>query len=77
MMFPNDADFLARQERYKDLIREAERARLSHAAGHQYSSKRKTYRRLVGWIGAQMTKLGQHLQGNGRTPPAKINSKIG
>lgn len=63
MLLPIDIDYLARQERIKDLIREAERVRLIRAIGHQYSSERKTYRRLVGWVGAQMIKVGQHLQG--------------
>lgn len=76
MLLPTDTDYLARQERYKDLIREAERARLIRAAGHQYLPNQKNYHRLVDWMGAQMVKLGQKPQRCGCTSQAKITPKI-
>ena len=62
-MLPNDQEFLARQEHYKDLQREAEQARLVEVARLQQSGMKTTiHRKLLGWISDQLIRWGLKLQ---------------
>jgi hypothetical protein len=65
----NYVDFLARQERYKDLLQEAEREWLIQAAGLRQPGNWRLRRKTAGWIGAQMVSWGWKLQRYGTTPP--------
>jgi hypothetical protein len=62
-MFQNDiaSDFSARQERYKDLRREAERERLIRAIRFQQPGNRGMQRKVVGYIGVHIVKWGSKL----------------
>jgi hypothetical protein len=62
-MFPNDiaSDFSARQERYKDLLREAERERLIRAIRFEQPGNRGMQRTVVGYIGVHVVKWGSKL----------------
>jgi hypothetical protein len=62
MLHPDHLDYLARKERIKDLLREADRERLINTASLSYSRHWKPYRRLVGWLGVQLVTLGWQLQ---------------
>jgi hypothetical protein len=62
-MFLNsvDSDFLARHERYKDLLREAEHKRLIQTARLQRVGNRVAHRKVTGWLSIQMVKWGSKL----------------
>ena len=60
-------DFLARQERYRDLLREAERERLIWAAGLRRPGTRVRWK-VTDWVGAQMVRWGWKLQRYGSAP---------
>jgi hypothetical protein len=61
-MFP-DKDFLVAQERYKELLREAEQERLIQAAGLRQPGNWRLRRRITGWIGDRMVRWGWKLLG--------------
>jgi hypothetical protein len=67
-MFPNDRDLIVYQERYKDLLQEAEKERLIRAARLQQSGHLRLRRTAAGWLGAQMVKWGRKLQSYGTMP---------
>ena len=67
-MMLNYIHFLARQEQYKDLLREAEHERLIRSAGLRHSGNWRLHRKLADWIGAQMVRWGCKLQRYGATP---------
>jgi hypothetical protein len=69
-MFPNDRDLTVQRERYKDLLREAEKERLIRAAGLRQSGHRRLGRTVAGWLGAQMVKWGRKLQRYSTAPPS-------
>lgn len=69
-MFPNQIDFLVRQEQYKDLVREAENERLIRTAGLHNSSTRQLNLSLTNWLGAKMVSWGLSLQSNPAVTPA-------
>jgi len=62
-------DLLVQQNHYKDLLQEAEHERLIRAAGLRQPGNRRLYRKVAGWIGAQMVRWGWKLQRYGTTPP--------
>lgn len=68
-MFPNDKDFRVAQERYKDLLREAERERLIRAAGLRQPRNWGLHRKLLSWIGDRMVGWGWKLQRYGVALP--------
>lgn len=72
-MLPNDRDFLARKEYYKELQREAERARLAEMARLQQPATKKIHRMLRGWIGDQLIRWGLKLQQDKVIPGYKIS----
>jgi hypothetical protein len=57
-MLASEVDFLVRQERYKDLLREAAHERLIRAAKPRPSGNRGPRRELAGWLGARMVGWG-------------------
>jgi hypothetical protein len=57
-----DSDFSARQEHYKDLLREAEHNRLIQIARPQQNGNQRMQGKVAGWIGDQMVKWGSKLQ---------------
>lgn len=61
-MFPNVSDFLVRRERYKDLLREVERARLVRQARAGQERRNHFYCRTLTWLGRQLVGWGWHLQ---------------
>ena len=61
-MLPNDKDFLARKEYYKELHREAERVRLVEEIRLQNSNAKTIRRELLGWIGDQLIRWGLKLK---------------
>jgi hypothetical protein len=63
-MFPNNFDFLIRQERYQDLLREAEQDRLIQVAKLRRSSKWDLPGQMANWLGSYGIKLGLKLQAN-------------
>ena len=71
MLYPTEVDYLVRKERYEDMIREAERIRLVQAAGIVPHSEGKIFRRLAGWLGRQLIKLGSRLKRYGTISPAR------
>jgi hypothetical protein len=66
-----DIDFLAQQQRYKDLIREADRERLARQALAEDEKQTRFYLRILTWLGQQLANLGcslrRHLHGLSRT----------
>lgn len=61
-MFITDIDLLARHERYKDLVHEAEHERLIHLAELQQPDHSGIHWKFTGWVGDQMVKWGSKLQ---------------
>jgi hypothetical protein len=61
-MLPNERDFLVRREHYKDLLREAERARLVRQARAGEERRNLFYRRALTWLGRRLVGWGWHLQ---------------
>ena len=57
-MYITDLDFLATQERYKDMLREAEQERLIRAAGIRPGIAGGLYRVAADWLSAQIVRLG-------------------
>jgi len=61
---------LLAQEKYKELLREAEHLRLIQAARLEQPGDGGLLRQVVGWIGAQMVRWGSKLQRYGTPPPS-------
>ena len=61
-MLPNDLHFLAHQERYKDLVREAAQERLVRGARNQQQRHGTTYQVITSWIGFYLERWGCILQ---------------
>jgi len=61
-MLPNDIDFLARQERYNEMQREAEREWLITLTKLQQPEQQGILRKLMGWLGGQLIQWGLKLQ---------------
>jgi len=57
-MYITELDFLAGQERYYDLLEDAENERLIQAAGLGPVNPRGFYRKTADWVGAQLVQLG-------------------
>lgn len=70
-MLPSHSSFLIQRERYKDLLREAEQERMIRTAQDGRLPDR-SLRKIAGWIGAQMIKVGHRLSSPGpiRRSPA-------
>ncbi len=61
-MFLSDKDFRVAQERYKDLLREAERHRLVQQSLPDRRKRNCLSRRALSWLGRRLVAWGQHLQ---------------
>ena len=57
-MYITDLDFLATQERYKDLLREAKQERLIQAASIGTGITGRLYRVAADWLSTQIVRLG-------------------
>ena len=62
VMFPSDKDFRVAQERYKDLLREAERHRLVQESFPDRRKRNHPSHRVLSWLGRRLVAWGQHLQ---------------
>ena len=62
-----DLHFLAHQERYKDLLREAAQERLFRDAQHQQPDHGKWYQPVLFWVGVHLMQWGYKLQQRGTT----------
>lgn len=71
IMFPSDKDFRVAQERYKDLLREAQRHRLVQQSFPDRRKRHYLSHRVLSWLGRRLVAWGQHLQErHGATPEA-------
>jgi len=61
-MFLNDNDFRVAQERYKDLLREAERERLVRQILLDHRKRNHFSHQALSWLGRRLVTWGQHLQ---------------
>ncbi len=61
-MFPSERDFLVGREHYKDLLREAERARLVRRMRAGQERRDHFYRRTLTWLGCRLVVWGWRLQ---------------
>jgi hypothetical protein len=61
-MIPNHWGFLARQEQYQDLRREAEQERLIQAAVLRPSATWGLFRQTASWLGSRVVRFGLQLQ---------------
>ena len=61
-MLPNDIDFLARQERYNEMQREAEREWLITLTKLHQPEQQGIRRKVMGWLGGQLIQWGLKLQ---------------
>jgi len=61
-MFPNELDFLVRREHYKDLLREAEKARLVRQLQAGQERRNHFYCRALTWLGCRLAVWGWRLQ---------------
>ena len=61
-MLPNDIDFLARQERYNEMQREAEREWLITLTKLQPPEQQRIRRKVMSWLGGQLIQWGLKLQ---------------
>ena len=66
----SDTDLLARQEHYKELLREAEHERLIRAAELRQLGNWRLHQKVADWIGEQMVSWGHKLQDYGTAPSA-------
>jgi hypothetical protein len=60
-------DFPVRQERYKELLQEAEQERLIRAAELRHPGNWRLHRKVADWVGDQMVSWGYKLQRYGAT----------
>lgn len=61
MWWPTEVDFMAHDEKYKDLQREAARERLIDEALQAQPAG--PGRKMLHWLGGQMVRIGTRLQG--------------
>lgn len=59
-MVPNIIDFQARQEQYKDLLKDAQKQRLIN----RQASKVKKNGPVTNWLGRELVKWGSRLEGD-------------
>ncbi len=70
-MFLGNMEFVA-QERQKDLLEQAKRARLIETLQRQRSNNERISRKVTNRLGTQMVKWGLKLQGYDIAPPSQI-----
>jgi hypothetical protein len=73
-MYITDLDFLATQERYKDLLREATQERMIQAAGIGPGISGRLYRIAADWFGTQIIRLGCALARPGAIPACQFQA---
>ena len=73
-MYITDLDFLATQERYKDLLREAKQEQLIQAAGIGPGITGRLYRVAADWFSTQIVRLGCALARPGAIPACQFQA---
>jgi hypothetical protein len=71
-MYFTDFYSLAAQERYKDMLREAEQERLIRAAGIRPGIAGRLYRVAADWFSTQIVRLGCALARPNTTPACQL-----
>jgi len=71
-MYITDLDFLATQERYKDMLRDAQQERLIQAAGSGPGITGRLYRVAADWLSTQIVRLGCALARPGAIPACQF-----
>ena len=71
-MYVTELDLLAGQERYHDLLEDAEKARLIQAAGLRPLNASRLYRKAADWVGAQFVQLGCALASPAAVPACRV-----
>ena len=61
-MYQNELDLMAHQERYKELLQEAEQDRLIQTARLHNSGSMKLNLSITNWLGARLVSWGMNLQ---------------
>jgi hypothetical protein len=74
IMCQTDIDYLARKERYKDLLREAEHERLIQSIRAKQPGNQRWHRRVAIWIRTRMEEYHSKLQGYDPVPPPNVVS---
>jgi hypothetical protein len=74
VMFQTDIDYLARKERAKDLLREAEHERLIQTIQLKQLGNQGWHRRVAIWIRTQMEEHRSKLQGYDPVPAPNVVS---
>ena len=72
-MYITELDFLAGQERYYDLLKDAENERLIQAAGLRPSAAKMLVQKTVDWLGAQMVRLRCALTRRRAVPACRLD----
>ena len=62
MLLPSDKDYLAHKEKYQDLIRRADKARLIGDISPENRVDHEIYRKFLNHLGTTMIKLGEKLE---------------
>jgi hypothetical protein len=62
-MYSLEINHLVSQEQHKDRLREIEHQQLLQAAGLEQDAGLKSHRKAASWLGSQMMKWGEKLQG--------------
>lgn len=73
-MYITDLDFLVTQERYKDMLREANQERLIRAAGIGPGRAGRLYRVAADWFSTQIVRLGCALARPGAIPACQFQA---
>ena len=71
MLFFNQAEVVAHQERFKDLVTEVEHGRLIQLAQSSHADNWTLYGSGAHWLGAKMVEWGLKLQPPPRSTPVR------
>jgi hypothetical protein len=71
MLFFNDTEVAAHQERFKDLLKEVENQRLINIAQSSYADNQALHVSGAHWLGAKMVEWGYKLQAQPQSAPIR------
>ena len=71
-MYVTELDFLAGQERYYDLLDDAQNERLIQAAGLRPANFGRLYQKAADWVGARLVQLGCALASPAAQPTCQV-----
>ena len=71
-MYVTELDFLAGQERYYDLLDDAQNQRLIQAAGLRSANPGALYRKAADWVGTRLVQLGCALASPAAEPTCRV-----